>query len=103
LLVEQFVTVSLLPSEKREAMNTVYAYCRTTDDIVDSENETVENRESVLNDWEKELQLALEGNSNIDLLNELGKQIGRFNIPTQPFFDLIKGMRMDLTKKRRIV
>jgi len=89
-----------LPSEKREAMNTVYAYCRTTDDIVDSENETVENRESVLNDWEKELRLALEGNSNIDLLNELGKQIERFNIPIQPFFDLIKGMRMDLTKKR---
>ncbi len=71
-----------------------------TDDIVDMENESIENKKSTLNDWERELQLALNGKSNINLLNEVSYQIEKFNIPTQPFFDLIKGMRMDLTKKR---
>ncbi len=81
-------------------MNTVYAYCRTTDDIVDREDETIRDKEATLNDWEKELKLALDDKSNISLLNELNKQKEKFNIPTQPFFDLLKGMRMDLTKKR---
>ena len=26
---------NLLPTDKREAMNTVYAFCRETDDIID--------------------------------------------------------------------
>ena len=31
---------SLLPKEKNDAINTVYAFCRKTDDIVDNENES---------------------------------------------------------------
>ena len=34
-----YYAFSLLPSEKRDAMNTVYAFCRETDDIVDEGNE----------------------------------------------------------------
>ncbi len=89
-----------MPGEKREAMNTVYAFCRKTDDIVDDESKADKNKELELDEWEKELQLALRKNSKISLLNEVSKQIKKFNIPTEPFFDLINGMRIDLTKKR---
>jgi len=34
------------------------------------------------------------------LLNKLGKTISNFNIPLDPFFELIKGMEMDLQKDR---
>jgi len=81
-------------------MNTIYAFCRKTDDIVDMKYESLKNKEVTLNDWEKELQLALNKKSEIKLLNELSKQISKFNIPHNPFFDLIDGMKMDLSKKR---
>ncbi len=81
-------------------MNTVYAFCRTTDDIVDMKYESVENKETTLDEWEKELKSTLTDSSDINLLNELSKQIKKFNIPQQPFFDLIEGMRMDLRKNR---
>ncbi|MHB8581431.1 MAG: squalene/phytoene synthase family protein [Ignavibacteriaceae bacterium] len=32
-----YYAFNLLPVEKRDAMNTVYAFCRKTDDIVDTE------------------------------------------------------------------
>jgi len=35
-----YYAFNLLPEEKREAMNTVYAFCRKTDDIIDEGNET---------------------------------------------------------------
>ena len=33
-----YYAFNLLPNEKRDAMNTVYAFCRQTDDIVDQDN-----------------------------------------------------------------
>ncbi len=89
-----------MPNDKREAMNTVYAYCRKTDDIVDDKDESDINKELKLDEWKKELQLALHKKSKISLLNEVSKQIKKFNIPTEPFFDLINGMRMDLKQNR---
>ncbi|MCP5063172.1 MAG: presqualene diphosphate synthase HpnD [Ignavibacteriae bacterium] len=95
-----YYAFSLLPSEKRDAMNTVYAFCRKTDDIVDMENETVENKETKLNEWESELNLAVTKKSKISLLNELNNKVDKFDIPTKPFFDLVDGMKMDLKKNR---
>jgi len=34
-----YYAFNLLPSAKRDAMNTVYAFCRQTDDIVDEGND----------------------------------------------------------------
>jgi len=81
-------------------MNTVYAFCRKTDDIVDVENETIENKESKLDEWERELKLALTKKSKVALLNELNNKVNTFKIPTKPFFDLIDGMKMDLKINR---
>ena len=40
------------------------------------------------------------GHSEYTLLNKLGTTISKFNIPLDPFFELIKGMEMDLQKDR---
>jgi phytoene synthase len=95
-----YYAFNLLPNEKRDAMNTVYAFCRETDDIVDEGNEPEEIKYEKLRKWRIELEKAVLGHSDYTLLNKLGKTISQFNIPLDPFFELLKGMEMDLSYKR---
>lgn len=95
-----YYAFNLLPVEKRDAMNTVYAFCRQSDDIVDKENEPDDIKYEMLHRWTIELDKALKGHSEYVLLNKLGKTIRQFNIPIDPFFELLKGMEMDLQVKR---
>ena len=71
---------SLLPKEKNEAINTVYAFCRYTDDIVDNDDETKEIRFGKIREWRNEFEKALGGNSAYPMLNQLNKVIKKFNI-----------------------
>jgi len=91
-----YYAFNLLPAAKRDAMNTVYAFCRKTDDIVDEDIMTEEMKWQTLSKWRCEFELAMKGESEFSLLNTLGKTINQFNIPLEPFFNLIKGMEMDL-------
>lgn len=95
-----YYAFNLLPSQKRDAMNTVYAFCRQTDDIIDEGNEPSETKYEKLRRWRIELEKSVSGESNYLLMNKLSKTISQFNIPQQPFFDLIKGMEMDLQFNR---
>lgn len=95
-----YYAFSLLPEDKRDAMNTVYAFCRRTDDIVDEGYDSDFDKSLKLRRWRIELQNSLHGTSEFSLLNRLSKIISQFNIPLDPFFDLIKGMEMDLSQKR---
>ena len=95
-----YYAFSLLPNDKRDAMNTVYAFCRKTDDIIDEGTEPDEIKYENLRKWRIEFEKAFNGNSEFSLLNKVAKTIRQFNIPVDPFFDLIKGMEMDLQKKR---
>jgi phytoene synthase len=95
-----YYAFNLLPAEKRDAMNTVYAFCRETDDIVDEGNDPEDLKYEKLRKWRIEFEKAFQGHSDFALLNKLGKTIMHFNIPVEPFFELIKGMEMDLQKNR---
>lgn len=95
-----YYAFNLLPEEKREAMNVVYAFCRKTDDIVDESNEDLNVKYDKLRKWRIEFERAFSGHSEFPLLNRLGKTISNFNIPLDPFFELIKGMEMDIQKDR---
>jgi 15-cis-phytoene synthase len=95
-----YYAFNLLPEEKRDAMNTVYAFCRKTDDIIDEGNETDDLKYDKLRKWRIELEKAFSGQSDYSLLNKLGSTIHKFNIPYEPFFELLKGMEMDLQNKR---
>ena len=91
---------SLLPKDKFEAINTVYAFCRQTDDIVDNEMDTTELKFRKIREWKNEFEKALKGSSHYALLNQVTKIIRNFNIPVEPFFELIKGMEADLQVSR---
>lgn len=95
-----YYAFNLLPASKRDAMNTVYAFCRQTDDIVDEGNEPEDIKYEKLRKWRIELERAFKGHSEYTLLNKLAGTINQFNIPVDPFFELLKGMEMDLNNKR---
>lgn len=88
-----------LPKRKREAIETIYAFCRYTDDIVDGVA-TQREKHRRLRVWLDELERSLYGASSYPILNKLSVTIKRFNIPLHHFYDLIKGMEMDLRKRR---
>jgi phytoene synthase len=94
-----FFSILLLPPPKREAIETIYAFCRCTDDIVDDEADVKEKHKRLLM-WNMELQRALLGVSRYGLLNRLAAVVRKFNIPVKHFNDLLKGMEMDLAKNR---
>lgn len=91
---------NLLPKEKSLAMNTVYAFCRKTDDIVDENSDSDEIKLINLINWKNDFEKALNGSSDNPLLEEVAAAIRKFSIPVDPFFDLIKGMEMDIRKNR---
>lgn len=93
------VSFAMLPEEKRDAIHTVYAFCRCTDDIVDEEGDQV-SKSATLKHWAEELEKGLRNESSHALLNRLNVIATRFNIPAVHFFDLIRGMRMDLERTR---
>ena len=95
-----YYAFNLLPAQQRNAMTTVYAFCRKTDDIVDENDFSDEVKYENLRKWRVELEKGLKGNSSLPLLNNLSKIISQFNIPLDPFFDLIKGMEMDIQQSR---
>lgn len=92
---------SFLSKEKNEALNTVYAFCRKTDDIADDNGSSADEKLNKLSEWRYELGKAVSGEiSSNALLNKLNEVIKKFNIPEEPFFDLIDGMDIDLKKNR---
>jgi phytoene synthase len=89
----------ILPAPKREAIETIYTFCRVTDDIVDEGSDEKEQY-ARLRLWTEELQRSLYGVSKFNVLNRMSRIIRHFRIPLHHVFDLVKGMEMDLTKKR---
>lgn len=81
-----YYAFNLLPSQKRDAMNAVYAFCRETDDIVDEGKESLDVKYQLLHRWRNELEFACEGKSSYALLNTVGSTIKKFNIPIEHFF-----------------
>lgn len=92
---------SFLNKEKNEALNTVYAYCRKTDDIADDNEVNTDEKLIQLKKWRDSLERSLNDEETANpLMNNLNKVIKKFNIPEEPFYDLIEGMEIDLKKNR---
>lgn len=90
---------SFLPRRQKEALKTVYAFCRTTDDIVDNAQD-VRARIERLSSWRRELERAMRGDSASPLLNRLHAIARQFNIPVEHFYELLRGVEMDLVVNR---
>ncbi|MFP5261859.1 MAG: presqualene diphosphate synthase HpnD [Blastocatellia bacterium] len=85
----------LLPAAKRRAINNVYAFCRLLDDIVD-EDHIGRDPAAELQFWREEVEACYQGRPGTEFGERLLDSIEEFELPKQPFLDLIEGMEMDL-------
>ncbi len=88
-----------LPKRKRDAIFTIYSFCRHTDDIVD-ENEDTDAARIQLGEWRRELDACYDHRPAHPITQALHQVIEHFHIPKEYLHDLISGMEMDLTCKR---
>ncbi len=93
------VSFALLPKRKRDAISTVYAFCRFSDDIVDGVGSAEEKSEKLAG-WKADVEAMFRGNAQHPLLHALTIVVDEFSIPEQPFLDLLAGMEMDIVKNR---
>lgn len=84
-----------LPPAKRKAITTVYKFCRILDDIVDNE-QTGYDPYVELQHWRDEVEACYHAVPQTTFGEELSAAIDEFDLPKQPFLDLIEGMEMDL-------
>jgi len=85
----------LLPRAQRRAINDVYAFCRVLDDVVD-EDQAGRNPYAELKYWRDEIESCYRGCPTSEFGERLLVSIEEFDLPKQPFLDLIDGMEMDL-------
>jgi len=88
-----------LPKAKREAMYTVYAFCKAVDSAVDEPPPGSDPKEE-LRRWRAELELVYVGEPTWPLMISLAHHAKRLAIPKAYFEELIKGVEMDLSTTR---
>ena len=97
---ENFHVVSwMLPRRLRQHFYNVYAYCRWADDLGDEVGDAAHALE-LLDWWGTELTLCYEGQPCHPVFVALAQTIREFDIPAQPFLDLLTAFRQDQTVHR---
>jgi squalene synthase HpnC len=92
---ENFTIASwLMPAEMRKHMYAIYAYARIADDFADEDHDL-----GKLDAWENELDLAHAGTPRHPVFVALADTVRRFDIPREPFADLLVAFRSDVDFK----
>lgn len=84
----------LLPRRLHQHFFNVYAYCRWADDLADEVAEAAESLE-LLDWWKAELRACYSGATRHPVFVALQTTIEEFEIPSEPFEDLISAFEQD--------
>jgi squalene synthase HpnC len=88
-----------VPKPLRLHFANVYAYCRWSDDLADEIGDTQESLR-LLDWWRGELLSCYEGEPRHPITVALSETIKEFQIPREPFLDLLSAFRRDQTQVR---
>ena len=88
-----------LPTEKRQAIHALYAFCREVDDVVD-ECEDPAVAVAKLSWWRQEVAMLESGQPTHPVMIALKAVRDRFSLPLEYFNEIIDGMAMDLEHSR---
>lgn len=87
-----------LPQREREALKTIYSFCREVDDVVDGERSR-EEASRVLELW-----VSFIDGRGLSPREELGQRlarvVSRYNIPRVHLLEIIDGVKTDLLRSR---
>ena len=91
-----YTAMRILPKTERDAMFSIYAFCRAVDDIADEEKlGTREERKAALVQWRDNIHAIYAGNAS-PALSVLADPIAHFGLREDDFMAIIDGMEMDL-------
>jgi squalene synthase HpnC len=94
---ENFSVASwFLPPRLRQHFFNVYAYCRISDDLGDEVGDPAASLR-LLDQWEMELHACYAGSPRHPVFVALAETVRGFDIPKQPFADLLTAFRQDQT------
>lgn len=97
---ENFLVGSwLLPGELRPHFYNIYAWCRWADDLADETGDPGRSLE-LLSWWQEMFQDCRRGRAWHPVLVALQGTMETFQMPDQPFLDLLSAFRQDQTKTR---
>ena len=97
---ENFSVASwFLPERLRQHFFNVYAYCRIADDLGDEVGDP-EASLQLLDEWQAELDACYDGSPRHPVFVALAATVREFDIPRQPFADLLRAFRQDQTVTR---
>ncbi|HEU5202345.1 MAG TPA: squalene/phytoene synthase family protein, partial [Nitrospira sp.] len=88
-----------LPQARRDAMYTVYAFCKAVDSAVDEPPPGSDPKEE-LRRWRAELEEVYGGTPTWPIMISLAHHVKQLSIPKAYFNELIKGVEMDLMTTR---
>lgn len=89
-----------LPRAQRDAIYTVYAFCRYCDDIADDDTAVPQDRQALMDAWRRELARCYAGQATRPITQALQRTIKEYGIPQEYFEELIRGVEMDLHIQR---
>ena len=89
----------VLPRAQREGMYALYAFCRVSDDIVDTAA-SPETAASALKAWREELDRTFAGEPGHPVTQEFLRAIRWFALPRPLCEAILEGVEMDLTRTR---
>ena len=93
------VATYLLPRDLRQHFYNIYAFCRWADDLAD-EIPDPEIALQALGWWGQQLRQCYAGSITHPVFIALRRTVERFNIPIEPFADLLTAFRQDQTVHR---
>src|SRR5437762_6402062 len=93
------LTTYLLPRHLRQHFYNVYAYCRWADDLADEIPDRAHALE-LLNWWGEELHRCYAGSPSHAVFVALAGTVRKFEIPIEPFEDLLTAFCQDQTVHR---
>jgi squalene synthase HpnC len=88
------VATWFLPKRLRQHFFNVYAYCRISDDLGDEVGDPDASLR-LLDQWQAELDACYEGSPRHPVFVALAATVRQFDIPKQPFIDLLTAFRQD--------
>lgn len=99
--VENFPVASLLaPRHMRHHLHAVYAFARLADDFADMPGRSQEERLRLLDDWERRLELARQGEPDHPVFRAVAHTLATTGLPADLLGDLLEAFRQDVIKKQ---
>jgi len=94
------LSFAALPEAERRAMSVFYAFCRVVDDVADSTELPLEEKQRQLREWREEIRRAYLDQPVTPLGREMAQIIRTYLIAPTPLEEILNGVEMDLSIDR---